>query len=757
MSSSLDVSVLPIYRQDGYDQSYLPGLQVAAPPRGPARGRRNDRLIVFFSIEGGSQISPSLHSQILENLTKGFYKTSGTATTAMSTLVKNLNDYLFKRNRSASGRGRQVVALLTLVVVREDHLYLAQCGPVHGLLLTATGIRHLHDAESAGRGLGISQNPSVRFSQASFASNDLLILTPNMPEGWNENTFQAGFIQDIPTLRRRLLADAGSDLTTVLLMAHHGSGQIQLLTSPDSLSSLYGAPAQQSLAQKAAAAISTSPPQHPPPAPQPEKSTVISEVEPISSPPTEIPTAELPTSSVVSTSPVEPPESDLTPSPTGIPPQISKVTLVIQNAGRGAIAFIGKITGAVGALFGRMLPEDTELRLSSSAMAFIAIAVPMVVVAVSAVVYLRIGQQTQYESNYEQALVIVDYANILNEPGELLEAWASALVWIDQAEQYRVTDESQTLRTQVLLALDELEGVTRLDFEPALLGSLNSSVSITRMLATGSDLYLLDANDGAVIHTTVTGSGQYILDTDFRCGPGQYGQHIVVKLVDIAALPRPDPSGATIVAIDSNGILLYCSPDDTPIASALIPPDNNWGSPRAITIQNGNLYVLDPMVNAVWIFFGEDFLFDQPPRFFFAEQVPSIQDSIDIALDGDDLYLLQANGGMIKCTFSDIPEAPTTCQDPAIYATSPTGEASIPMTGNFAFTQMAHTAPPEPSIFLLDASGQSVYHFSLRLNLAAQYRSASVLPEGDIDAFAVSPNRALFIAFGNQIFVAFLR
>jgi len=178
MSTSIDVSVLPIYRQDGYDQSYLPGLQVAAPPRRPARGRRNDRLIIFFSIEGGSQISPSLHTQILENLTKGYFKTSGTATTAMRELIESLNDYLFKRNRTASGRGRQVIALLTLAVVREDRLYIAQCGPVHGLLLTATGIRHLHDADSAGRGLGISQNTDVRFSQATFAPNDLLILTP---------------------------------------------------------------------------------------------------------------------------------------------------------------------------------------------------------------------------------------------------------------------------------------------------------------------------------------------------------------------------------------------------------------------------------------------------------------------------------------------------------------------------------------------------------------------------------------------------
>ncbi|MEK6222867.1 MAG: hypothetical protein N2D54_11530, partial [Chloroflexota bacterium] len=178
MSTSLDISVLPIYRQDGFDQSYLPGLQIAAPPRRAARGRRNDRLTIFFSMTGGSQISPSQHSQILENLTKGYFKTSGTATTAMQVVVESLNDYLFKRNRSASGRGRQAVALLTLVVVRDERLYMAQCGPVHGLLLTSTGIRHLHDSETASRGLGISQNPSVRFFQAEIAPADLLILTP---------------------------------------------------------------------------------------------------------------------------------------------------------------------------------------------------------------------------------------------------------------------------------------------------------------------------------------------------------------------------------------------------------------------------------------------------------------------------------------------------------------------------------------------------------------------------------------------------
>jgi hypothetical protein len=466
---------------------------------------------------------------------------------------------------------------------------------------------------------------------------------------------------------------------------------------------------------------------------------------------------EMPASPVVSTSPVDATEAERGTAQRQATARTPKVAPAILDAGRAAGEFFGKISRGVGTFLGRMLPEDSELRLPAATMAFIAVAVPVVVVTIAGVVYSGIGRQTQYDYNYDQAKVIADFALTLDNPAELHEAWSVALVYIDRAEQYKVTDESQVIRLQAVLILDELDAVTRLDFDRAILDTLNTSVDIQRMLATGSELYMLDGNDGSVLRATLTGSGQYTMDDDYRCGPGQYGGDIVVELVDIAALPRPTLEGATLVAIDSNGILLYCSGEGVPIASALVPPDNNWGNPAGIAVENGNLYVLDPMVNAVWIYFGEDLLFEEPPRFFFAEQVPSIQKSVDIAVDGDDLYLLQADGGMIKCTFSDLPEAPTTCEEPARYSASPSGEAESPLTGNFAFTQMVHTPAPEPSIYLLDAANQSVYHFSLRLNLAAQYRPAITLPAGEVDAFAVSPTRVLFIAIGNEVFVVILR
>jgi hypothetical protein len=59
-------------------------------------------------------------------------------------------------------------------------------------------------------------------------------------------------------------------------------------------------------------------------------------------------------------------------------------------------------------------------------------------------------------------------------------------------------------------------------------------------------------------------------------------------------------------------------------------------------------------------------------------------------------------------------------------------------------------------LYLLDAIGPSIYHFSLRLNLQNQFA-----PDPEIEysqpgkrpsAFAISSNRILFLAIGNQIY-----
>ena len=72
------------------------------------------------------------------------------------------------------------------------------------------------------------------------------------------------------------------------------------------------------------------------------------------------------------------------------------------------------------------------------------------------------------------------------------------------------------------------------------------------------------------------------------------------------------------------------------------------------------------------------------------------------------------------------------------------------------FNQIQFTQPPDPSIYLLDPETQAIYHFSLRLTLQRQFRALEELPESPATAFSVSPNRSVFMAINDQVFVATL-
>jgi hypothetical protein len=251
-------------------------------------------------------------------------------------------------------------------------------------------------------------------------------------------------------------------------------------------------------------------------------------------------------------------------------------------------------------------------------------------------------------------------------------------------------------------------------------------------------------------------TGGYQLDESFACEPGPYGDSIVSNLVDMALLPRGNALDAELLAMDGNGNVIYCASGERPAARALVPPDNNWGQPEAIAIENGNLYVLDPLTNAVWMYTGEDYSYADEPRFFFGAEVPNLRRVQDLALEGDDLYLLSQDGHMAVCAFSDDIEDPTTCEDPAQYTDTRLGRQSGTAIegGNFEEVQIGE--PPQPALYLMDPVARAVYRLSLTLNLDTQFQSSTVLPEGLATAFAVTPNRAIIIAIEDEILIGFM-
>jgi hypothetical protein len=377
------------------------------------------------------------------------------------------------------------------------------------------------------------------------------------------------------------------------------------------------------------------------------------------------------------------------------------------------------------------------------------------VVTIASVVYFQRGLAAQHLNYLNQAQTIASQAPELENPSDLRLVWTRTLEVLDLAESYDISEGSVALRTEAQGALDLLDGVTRLSFPSALTGRLGDEVEITRMASTDDAVYMLNEGTGSVFRAFLTGRG-YELEPTFQCGPGAYGSLIVGPLIDLAALPKGNEFNAAVVAMDANGNLIYCIPGKSPIASPLVPPDSNWGNPVAITLDSGNLYVLDPQTNAVWIYRGDNGNFGDRPSLFFADQVPQMQDVMDLAVNRADLYLIHADGHLTTCTFSTVPASPTRCEDPATFIDARPGMQAGAIIPDTQFDQIQFTPPPDPSIYLLDPETQAVYHFSLRLTLQRQFRALEELPDTPATAFSVSPNRTVFIAIHDQVFVATL-
>jgi hypothetical protein len=440
--------------------------------------------------------------------------------------------------------------------------------------------------------------------------------------------------------------------------------------------------------------------------------------------------------------------------------QAAKAMVGVIAAGRG---LGGRLKTAGGRFVPRLLPGATprqEFSIPTYVMVFIAVVIPVLVVTIATVMYLRFGQSVQFDELYLQALNQRSVATGESDPVRQREAWQSVLTTLDKAEAYRQTAESDALRADAQANLDRLMGVVRLNFLPAFSGGVSGVEQISRLAASESELYMLDAERGEVHHASFTGDS-LTYDNNFECEPGNHAGYQVGPLIDILALPKVNSMGATLLGIDATGTLLYCTPGQVPQAVPLPSlPNTNWGRITAFALDGESLYVLDAPSRAVWVFVGMDSSFTDEPYFFFGNQIPSsIESAIDMAVSGDDLFMLHADGHLSTCTYSRIAETPTRCQDPAPLVDSFPAHQGLDIFSLARFTQIAVTRPPNPVVLLLDADSQSVYRL-LANSLEYQNQVTGYAGEdspfqaGPAGGMAVSPNYVLYLSIGNQVYFA---
>lgn len=771
----LDFTLTPIYRVNGQDQSSLPGLLAAVPPRKAARGRDADRLIVYLLLTGNAVFSTDEYAQFAGRAAATFYETPGTLTSALRAAAQAVNTPLLERNMTTSGRGQYALGLLGLAAIRESQATFLVSGPLHIFTLGTNGAEHILDT-SSGKGLGLNAATPYHFSQAALQPNDRLLFTGKVPPAW-ENALNDASPASLEATRRRLLTLTIEDVNAVLIQATSGPGALTVLRPASEARAAEAQapappPADASL-PRAQQAESTPEPEQPISAreahllqpsayaipPQPKEETTLPEA----------PAAQ---TNILDSLPrarrVDPPLIEKEPIRAAI--QLSAPRQPSERTRQTAKAVINgmqvwrrgmeRLNAAMQKFLPRLLPSSEQsapAALPPSAMIFISLLVPLLVVTVASVVYFRYGRSVEYEEYLAQANNERIQSASLTEAAAQREAWQRELFYLDKADDNNgATDETRKLRQEAQSNLDRLEGITRLQFQPVLNSGVGAQIS--RLAANENDVYLLDAQRGGILHIALT-SGGFQQDIAFNCQPGSYASYTVGPLVDIIAMPAVNTINASVIGVDANGNLLYCAPSQVAQAIPLPPPDTNWGRVTAFTLDGGNLYVLDARSRAVWVYQGKDGAFVDRPYFFFGGQIPALEDAIDLAVSGDDLYILHSDGHLSHCSYSRINTVPTRCDDPASMANPFPAYGNVNVFTQAHFTQMMFTPAPDSALLLLDTDGQGIFRLTPRsLELQNQLRPlagrANPLPPGPVSAMTVSPNHVLYMALQDKVYFA---
>jgi hypothetical protein len=585
--------------------------------------------------------------------------------------------------------------------------------------MTSSGVQHFHHPDVEDRGLGIGRITHQKYFTGELVVGNKLLIAPNPAVAWTVPVLEEMYNLEMEELGRRLLRGSGETLNAVLVLTESGKGSARILRPLLAQSSDDASPSDAMQPQ-------------PTSGPTLKKSAVQENPDVL---------MEQPFSSYV-----DPPETITQPThvsdfPVEQSPVIterhrrsSSIMSGMAAFGRALITTLNQASQSIAKLIRRMLPDEQFFSLPTSTMAFIAIAVPLVVTAVAASVYFQRGQGQLYADYMLDAQGAMAQAQQFEKESEQYIAWRAVIGYLDLAEGYRVTEDSQSLRNFSNLALDTLDRVTRIEFFPTVIEGLPVSVEITRIIPTrDNDLYLLNGSDSTVLRVVPAGQG-YRLDTTFRCGPVP----TLSGLIDIAAA-APNTQGVAVMGIDAAGNILQCIPGGAEPLNFPIPLAD-YHQPRAFAMDDDDLFLLTE--NAVWIYRGEEG-YRSLPLGFFGDQVPATMDDIiDFTVKDGNLYLLHRDG---KLTTDQRDQ--NTLKDPDLFHNLPRIDDGVAIIEGVEFSAMHWAAPPDASLYFLDAEAQVVYRFNSQLIYQQQYQAQNALPDERITAFAVSPGHQRGIKF----------
>jgi hypothetical protein len=805
------------------------GYSVQGTPRRAARGRNSEIFFTALDLQARTQLPASELQRLARLMAQAHFDTPGSVTAALRAAFMAANAEVLPFGQAPALTGSPAGSMVQLhavcAVFRERDLYFGLTGNVLALLLRPTGIESYPAAgDTPSRALGTSLNIDLRYGHSVLSNNTTLLLAASPAPAWSSGV-PAGLANLSPRAIGERLAQqsAARPGSHGVLIIRFSPAEVPAKSAPR-LPKIFFLPRKKTEASAAQAA------DRKPSVPlarkgtggeQPEAqaTTKASAVPVPSAPIRRIQTQQEQPPDFQSAAEVHPREygrqtrrpvpgvvqttegggqsttegevgAASRPYPASEQPRVTVSpalrTTRPKSAARGlsakeaASAFGDSIkvtassaANAVRSFLAGILPrgvlqENDRFTLPQSVLLGTAIAIPLLIVAVVAVMYFRKGYAMEFDRIMQEAQAEAFVADAQTDPLQARQAWQRVVDLLQTAARYGSSDELTTLQNHAARMLDNLDGITPLEFKAAVAGGLDSDTQITALLAGDRELYALDAIHERVLRLLL-GQGGYRLDETFLCQSGEYPDIAVGPLMDMVWVPglavgTQSPSSTrsgAIVALDNHGILLYCPPGGNAMAGTLASPGGGWKTPSAIDYYNGRLYVLDPGSNTFWRFAMSDSGgFDQPPSEYFPADHPVLADVIDFVVASGEVFFLHNDGHITRCQYDPLlqPEGAesaggTLCEGLLYNDTRPGRSAGASIT-DALFSRIYYNEPPEPTLFFLDQLGRGAYRFSLALNFISRYR-VTIAPEGPkATALAIGADKVLYIAVGNQIYYA---
>lgn len=814
----VDLIISPFGIKNGVYFHQLNALFTGSGRKGGHRARKNDRLIIWFNAERSlSDTEKKFLQKALERTGIFYLKSGGPITSLIRNTGDFLNEQLIAYNIKFENSDDLCGGLFLLIVNSNNDLYTAQTGE---MTLTSKindefeyrGDPHSQRIEKFGK----DKNYPLSMFHSTVKAKDLVLLCPLTAVGLLSGTEIEDF-QSISTLKNKLVNQAKRDFEAIIIEFAEGDGDIRFLHEAPSgidLQTILGDITVDTAPEYHQAKLIESEGEE---ADAPEISKVQywhKIVEPFEKP------EKYPSGSSLSTGQLQSQEETekeedvfqlemfTNPEPLTGEDEESVDRKVVEDLYIGeqpkqavsepTVGFQKETPKKSANQFAQFLlkfrrsvkdvnvqyqkfkePIDRGIRklekagskldinnkpkeMSSTTMLMIVILVAVFVSVIGISVYLRSGLGSQQTELIAQANLLISEALGGDDPLVKMNNYQKAIILLNEAETFGVSENITDTKTFLRMELDKLQGVKRIDLQPAIFGGLDRRMDISRLSVHSSgDVYALDQGTGRVLRMIVT-RPNYAVDNAFVCGPGKYGDVYVDQLVDIEAVDYANKNGSTLMGIDSRGNLLLCIPGKDPVGIKLIQSDTGWGEIKAISFNGYSLYLLDTggVTRDIYRYQANDFAFDHNPESLFSGNIPEkLTTALDLSVNREELFLLLGDGTLTRCDlFRDV------CEENVGYGMDLSGEigARVESIAGTALNQVYVTLPPDPSVYFMDGKNASIYHFSLALNIQQQISPneskeiSTMISTQPLTAFTISTTGIILFAFGSQIYFGYL-